>query len=109
MKTIYKYPINPFNSDTFETYEGFKPLHVGVDHNDGMCVWLEIDTTNKPIVAEVKVVATGQAIDFYVEGASSEFDQLYTETFNVYTPTKPFQFVGTIIRRNGLVWHIYLR
>ena len=89
MRTVYKYPITRVGG-TFTTFMDYAPRHVGIDSEGQLCVWLEVDTNNEPVQAEAKVIGTGHEIDFY------EYDN-------------SFDFVGTAIESNGLVWHVYLR
>lgn len=102
MRVVYKYPISRVGG-SFTTYQGYVPRYVGVDVNGQVCIWLEVDTNNYklPIQAEVKVVGTGQEFDFLVIGRSNIFLDSIDEN--------GFEFVGTAIESNGLVWHVYLR
>ena len=91
MRTVYKYPITRVGG-AFTTFMDYVPRHVGIDSEGQLCVWLEVDTNRPPLKAEAKVLGTGHEIDF-----------------SFYEYNNSFEFVGTAIESNGLVWHVYLR
>lgn len=101
MRTVYKYNIT--QNQTFVAFKDYIPRHVGIDNEGELCVWLEVETNNKQTIVEVKVVGTGQEIDFAIEYKSASHQQPFGDWF------RDFRFAGTAIRGNGLVWHVYLR
>ena len=100
MRTVYKYTISRVGG-TFKTVMDYVPRHVGIDSEGQLCLWLEVDTNRPPLKAEAKVLGTGHEIDFSVISVYNIFVDSIDEN--------GFEFAGTAIESNGLVWHVYLR
>lgn len=90
MKTIHKYPLNINEIATqtimgIKTYSGTRLLHVGLDPKDRLFyVWALVETAHKPVVRTIIAYGTGAQID-----------------------SLSYDFVGTIITPEGMVWHIF--
>lgn len=90
MQTIYKYLIDPSPCvQEIEMYYGAKVLSVGVDGNDNLAMWVEVNTDFSKETHKFFCVGTGWNLD------------------DIFDHFKSIKFHGTIVEDNGLVWHIY--
>ena len=90
MKTIYKYPLDITDVQQIYLRDGAKPLSVGFDGNNKLCLWAQIDTEAREMVCSIFIVGTGNSIPIV--------DSLV--------------FIGSVIDkvtnpRATFVWHIY--
>jgi hypothetical protein len=84
-RSIFKYPLM---NQPIQIHRGSKALHTGEDENGLICLWAEVDTSMAFESRSFVAYPTGK-------------DVLPTRTY--------FQqrYVGTTIRSDGTVWHIY--
>lgn len=85
MKTIWKYTLQPIS--TFEMPIGAKPLSVGVQFEEVMCMWVMVDPTGPLVTYEERtfvVFGTGHPIPDNLD----------------------LNFIGTVMS-DGLVFHVF--
>ena len=83
MKTIWKYELDIATEQSINIPCPAKLLKVA-EQNKVLCVWMEVDTTNKKELQK-----------FYIRGTGEPF----TEYENRYC--------GSVVMSYGLVWHVY--
>jgi len=89
MITIYKYPLYPSPGIQEIKMPNAKVISAGIDGNGQICIWAEVDTTEKnEVIRNFWCVGTGWDI---------------SEIFHF----KKIIFIGTVVDIEGLVWHIY--
>lgn len=85
METIYKYPLEIFDSQKIYTFKTMRPLCIQLQ-NGIPTLWALVDTNSKQTSRRIVMHGTGNEIDRSV--------------FN-------YQYLGTV-QLNGLVWHYFL-
>jgi hypothetical protein len=86
MKTIYKYSISTYVSETkIWVPLGSTPIFTGLDPNKIPSIWVEVDLDQDDEV-EMCVVVVGTG------------DEL---------PSSDYKYIGSFIENNTFVWHIY--
>lgn len=83
MTTIYKYTLAVRDSQSINTYEGAKFLHVAEQHGR-LTVWAQVDTLKPPTQVQILIVGTG----------------------NPMWPRDDLQHIGSAIC-GPFVWHVF--
>lgn len=94
MKTIYKYPMPAGGGSRRTMPKGFKPLSVGLDPHDVLCLWAEVDT-EAPLVK----------VDFAAVGTGWDFEDLKAGGVNL----EEYTFIGTVYDGLIYMWHYYYK
>lgn len=89
MQTIYKYLIKPSPQvQEIKMKDGARVLSVGIDGDNNPAIWAQVDTDRSDVKRKFFCLGTGWDI-------SAIFKYLKIE------------FHGTIVDKDGLVWHVY--
>lgn len=90
MQTIYKYILNPSPQvQEIQMYYGAKVLSVGIDKDNNLAMWVEVDTT-----------FSRKTFKFFCVGTGWDLSDIFHY--------KKIIFHGTIVdNKTGLVWHVY--
>ena len=89
MRTVYKYVLDVTDEQGIQMPVMAKILSVAEDHNGDLCVWAAVIPDNRKEEVLFRVIGTGNPIS------------LGTLT--------GWQFLGTTVMSNGLVWHVWYR
>ena len=83
MQVVHKYPIVLGDYPLVKMPTEAKILHFGLDANEILCIWAEVNPENTFTAKEFQIVGTGHAVD---ESAK--------------------RYIGTVIHHT-YVWHLY--
>ena len=83
MRTIWKYELGILDEQSINMPCPAKLLKVG-EQNGVLCVWMEVDPSNKQ-----------ETQKFYIRGTGHELTG------------QESRFCGTVVMSYGLVWHVY--
>lgn len=83
MKTIWKFPLTIASHQTIEIPIKSHFLHLGVDGDGVRCLWFAVDPGSTMTEMEIITVGTGWELPHVGD------------------------FLGTLIGRDGLVWHFF--
>lgn len=87
MNTIYKYTLHTYSYQKISIYRHFKPLSVQYQNED-LCLWAEVNTDHPIGLYEVRLIGTGQELNFD-------------------TITDDWKYISTV--QDGMfVWHVYI-
>ena len=87
MDTVWKYYIPEDIEFTLDIPKDWRPLHVGLQ-GDTECMWVEVDQRRPKWRRLFLAIGTGWYLPDYTKG-------------------RPATYLGTIVRRDMLVKHIY--
>lgn len=83
MSVIYKYALPQEDEIRLEVPGLFKPLHVA-EQNGQLCLWALTDPSTASQSRRILIYGTGHRVE----------------------PSAEFNYIGTVIMPNGLVWHV---
>lgn len=98
MQTIYKYPIEVTDIQFVSMPTQSKPIAVDTQ-GDQLCIWAAVDTEFTEAKREIRIVGTGNPINFPCFG---RYDHV------TYEGEPPFYFLGTV-KQGPFVWHVFWR
>ena len=62
MQTIYKYPLEITDEQEIRIHKRFKPLHIGIDGKNQLCLWAMVDTKCRKKSCTIYVDGTGKTL-----------------------------------------------
>jgi hypothetical protein len=83
MNTIYKYHLPIQDEVILEVPELFRPLHVGEKEGE-LCLWALVDPATPSQQRLIFIYGTGHLLH----------------------PTEMFNYIGSVVMSNNLVWHV---
>lgn len=98
MQTIYKYPIELTDIQFISLPVDSKFLTVDTQ-DDQLCIWATVNTEFPEIKREIRIVGTGNPINFPCHG---RYDHINFEN------EIPFYYIGTV-KQGSFVWHVFWR
>lgn len=94
MKVIYKYRLpDETGKGKIALPQDNKPLYIGYDGEDKLCLWAEVDNKSDLKVYHVYILGTGWDLD---------------RMYNGYSILDLPHYIGTTKDKFGQMWHVYM-